>query len=71
MLLLPRPPGPVTFTARAEPGPFPGRSTSRTKAADTIGTAHQWTAHDPAALARRVAHDLKLLWPHLTGPEGP
>ncbi|MEV6478015.1 hypothetical protein [Streptomyces sp. NPDC051657] len=69
LLFLPRPPGPVTFTARAESGSFPGRSTSRTKAADAIGTAHQWTANDPDLLAGRVARDLTLLWPHLTGPE--
>lgn len=69
LLFLPRPPGPVTFTARAESGPFPGKSSSRTKAPDALGTAHQWTANDPDVLAERVTHDIKLLWPHLTGPE--
>ncbi|MFI5634724.1 hypothetical protein ACIA8E_36320 [Streptomyces sp. NPDC051664] len=69
LLFLPRPPAPATFTARAESGSFPGKSTSRTKAADAIGTAHQWTANDPVVLAERVAHDIKLLWPQLTGPE--
>ncbi|MFJ2136884.1 hypothetical protein ACIP4W_39310 [Streptomyces sp. NPDC088846] len=66
---LPAPPAPATFTARITSGSFPHKSTSRTKAADAIGTAHQWTANDPDVLAERVAHDLKLLWPHLTGPE--
>ncbi|MGW3660472.1 hypothetical protein ACWD6R_34640 [Streptomyces sp. NPDC005151] len=66
LLFLPRPPGPATFTARAESGSFPHKSTSRTKAADAIATAHQWTANDPDNLADRVAHDLTLLWPHLT-----
>ncbi|MEV6250627.1 hypothetical protein AB0M38_31270 [Streptomyces sp. NPDC051742] len=70
LLFLPRPPGPVTFTARAESGPFPSQSSSRPKTPDALGTAHQWTANDPDALAERVTHDLKLLWPHLTGPEG-
>ncbi|THA36068.1 hypothetical protein E6R18_01540 [Streptomyces sp. A1277] len=69
LLLLPRPPGPVTFTARAESGPFSGKNTSRTKEADAIGTAHQWTATDPDVLAERVARDLQLLWPHLTTPK--
>jgi hypothetical protein len=69
LLFLPRPPAPATFTARAESGSFPGKSTSRTKAADAIGTAHQWTANDPDVLAERVARDLKLLWPHLTSQE--
>nr|WP_073491792.1 hypothetical protein [Streptomyces phaeoluteigriseus] len=69
LLFLPRPPGPVTFTARVPSGPLPGRSSSRTKAPDAIGTAHQWTANDPDVLAERVTHDLKLLWPHLTRPE--
>ncbi|MGW3661324.1 hypothetical protein ACWD6R_39405 [Streptomyces sp. NPDC005151] len=69
LLFLPRPPAPTTFTARAESGSFPHKSTPRTKAADAIGTAHQWTANDPDVLAGRVARDLKLLWPHLTGPE--
>lgn len=50
-------------------GSFPRKSSSRTKAADAIGTAHQRTANNPDALAERVARDLKLLWPHLTGPE--
>ncbi|MEU5241635.1 hypothetical protein ACH4UR_35585 [Streptomyces lydicus] len=69
LLFLPRPPGPVTFTARAVSGAFPSKSSSRAKAADAIGTAHQWTANDPAVLAERVVYDLKLLWPHLTGSE--
>ena len=70
LLFLPRPPGPATFTARITSGSFPGKGTSRTKAADALGTAHQWTANDPEVLAGRVAHDLKLLWPHLTGQAG-
>ncbi|MFI6729290.1 hypothetical protein [Streptomyces atratus] len=68
LLFLPRPPAPATFTARVTSGSFPSRGTSRTKADDTLGTAHQWSANDPVALAERVARDLKLLWPHLTGP---
>ncbi|MFJ2153984.1 hypothetical protein ACIOHB_35155 [Streptomyces microflavus] len=69
LLFLPRPPTPTTFTARAESGSFPGKSTSRTKATDAIGTGHQWTANDPGVLAERVARDLTLLWPHLTSTE--
>ncbi|MFJ4478782.1 hypothetical protein [Streptomyces xanthochromogenes] len=69
LLFLPRPHGPTTFTARAESGPFPHTSSSRTKAADAIASAHQWTANDPAVLAERVARDLTLLWPHLAGPD--
>ncbi|MFB7411418.1 hypothetical protein ACFCZ2_29990 [Streptomyces sp. NPDC056202] len=69
LLFLPRPPAPVTFTARITSGSFPGQSSSRTKATDALGTAHQWTANDPDVLAERVAHDLKLLWPHLSGLE--
>ncbi|MFJ3581723.1 hypothetical protein ACIPPS_05725 [Streptomyces sp. NPDC090127] len=69
MLFLLRPPGPATFTARAESGPFPSQSGSRPKAPGAIGTAHQWTTHDPEVLAEWPTHDLKLLWPHLTGPE--
>ncbi|NUK03218.1 hypothetical protein, partial [Streptomyces lunaelactis] len=64
------PPAPPTFTARVTSGSFPSKGTSRTRAPDAIGAAHQWTANDPAVLAERVARDLKLLWPHLTGPEG-
>ncbi|MFE7045584.1 hypothetical protein ACFU9X_41105 [Streptomyces atratus] len=45
-------------------------ATSRARAADAIGAAHQWSATDPAVLAERVARDIKRLWPHLTGPEG-
>ncbi|MEU7297676.1 hypothetical protein AB0A76_31520 [Streptomyces exfoliatus] len=67
---VPAPPGPAIFTARITSGSFPGKSSSRTKAPDALGTAHQGTANDPDVLAERVAHDLKLLWPHLTGPEG-
>ena len=69
LLFLPRPSAPATFTARITSGSFPHTGTSRTKAADAIGTAHQWTANDPDVLAERVTHDIKLLWPHLTGPE--
>ncbi|MGI5262529.1 hypothetical protein [Streptomyces angustmyceticus] len=69
LLFLPRPPGPATFTARVTSGSFPRKRTSRTKAADAIGTAHQWTANDPDVLAERVVRDLKLLWPHLAGSE--
>ncbi|MET7542492.1 hypothetical protein [Streptomyces sp. NPDC005507] len=65
----PRPPAPATFTAHVTSGCFPHKSSSRTKAGDAIGTAHPWTANDPDVLAGRVARDLKLLWPHLTGPE--
>ncbi|MCX4791633.1 hypothetical protein OG369_37760 [Streptomyces sp. NBC_01221] len=68
LLFLPRPPAPSTFTARVESGVFPGKSTSRAKDDDALGTAHQWTANDPVVLAERVTRDLKLLWPHLTGP---
>ncbi|WP_331768156.1 hypothetical protein [Embleya sp. NBC_00896] len=38
---------------------------SRTKGADAIGTAHQWTANDPTVPAERVARDLKVPIPHL------
>ncbi|PJN14659.1 hypothetical protein CG724_33845 [Streptomyces sp. CB02120-2] len=69
LLLLPRPPGPATFTARVTSGAFPSKNSSRAKAADALGTAHQWSANDPVVLADRVARDLKLLWPHLTGLE--
>lgn len=65
LLFLPRPSAPSTFTARAETGAFPGKGSSRSKEADALGTAHQWTANDPAVLAARVAGDLKLLVPHL------
>ncbi|WP_413751778.1 hypothetical protein NRF20_00865 [Streptomyces sp. R-74717] len=68
LLFLPRPSAPATFTARVTSGSVPSRGTSRTKADDTLGTAHQRSANDPVALAERVARDLKLLWPHLTGP---
>ncbi|WP_138894524.1 hypothetical protein [Streptomyces chryseus] len=68
LLFLPRPPAPATFTARVTSGSFPSKSSSRTKAADALGTAHQWSANDPVVLAERVARDVKLLWPHLTGP---
>lgn len=70
LLLLPRPSGPATFTARVQSGSFPGKSTSRAKAADAMGAAHQWTANDPAVLAERVATDLKLLYPSLNVAEG-
>uniref|UniRef100_UPI0013E2AE11 hypothetical protein n=1 Tax=Actinacidiphila soli TaxID=2487275 RepID=UPI0013E2AE11 len=66
LLFLPRPPAPTTFTARVTSGSFPRKSTTRTKAADAIGVAHQWTANDPAVLAQRVARDLKVLLPNLT-----
>lgn len=69
LLFLPRPPGPATFTARITSGSFPGTSSSRAKATDALGTAHQWTANDPDNLAARVRNDLELLWPHLTGPD--
>ncbi|MFF3343671.1 hypothetical protein [Streptomyces flavidovirens] len=65
LLFLPRSPGPATFTARVTGGAFPHKSTSRTKAADAIGVAHQWTANDPAVLAARVRRDLMTLLPHL------
>ncbi|MFJ6797051.1 hypothetical protein [Streptomyces sp. NPDC091268] len=65
LLFLPRPPEPATFTARVTGGAFPHKSSSRTKAADTIGVAHQWTANDPAVLAARVRRDLMTLLPHL------
>jgi len=65
LLFLPRPPGPSTFTARVESGAFPMKGKSRTRAADAIGTAHQWTANDPTVLAERVARDLRTLIPHL------
>ncbi|MEV7525612.1 hypothetical protein [Streptomyces sp. NPDC091371] len=68
LLLLTRPPGPETFTACVESGSLPGTSTSRASAADALGTAHQWTANDPAVLARRVARDMRRLWPHFTRP---
>ncbi|MFF8610729.1 hypothetical protein ACF06X_33015 [Streptomyces sp. NPDC015346] len=65
LLFLPRPPGPATFTARVTGGAFPHKSTSRTKAADTIGVAHQRTANDPAVPAARVRRDLMTLLPDL------
>ena len=65
LLFLPRPPGPATFTARVTGGAFPDKSSSRAKAADAIGVAHQWTANDPAVLAARVRRDLTTLLPHL------
>ncbi|MFC8006833.1 hypothetical protein ACFUCH_12165 [Streptomyces olivaceus] len=69
MRFLPRPPGPATFTVRITSGSFPSTSSSRAKATDVLGTAHQWTANDPDVLAGRVKDDLELLWPHLTGPD--
>ncbi|MFF2331697.1 MULTISPECIES: hypothetical protein [unclassified Streptomyces] len=42
----PRPPGPVTLTARVTGGAFPRKTSSRTKAAEAIGVAHQRTAND-------------------------
>ncbi|MFE3205703.1 hypothetical protein [Embleya sp. NPDC059237] len=65
LLFLPRPPAPSTFTARVETGAFPMKGKFRTRGADAIGTAHQWTANDPTFLAERVARDLKILMPHL------
>ena len=65
LLFLPRPPGPVTFTARVTGGAFPSKRFSRTKAAEAIGVAHQWTANDPAVLAARVRRDLMTLLPHV------
>ncbi|MEU6019370.1 hypothetical protein ABZ826_36885 [Streptomyces sp. NPDC047515] len=56
----------MTFTARVTSGSFPSKSSSKTKAPDAIGAAHQWTANDPTVLAERVARDLKTLLPHLT-----
>ncbi|MET8771415.1 hypothetical protein [Streptomyces sp. NPDC004658] len=66
LLFLPRPPGPATFTARVTGGAFPGKGSSRAKAADAVGVAHQWTANDPAVLAARVRRDLTTLLPHLS-----
>lgn len=66
LLFLPRPPAPVAVTARVTSGSFPSKGTSRAKAADAIGAAHQWTANDPAVRAERVARDLKVLLPQLT-----
>lgn len=68
LLFLPRPPGPATLTARVTGGAFPHKSSSRTKTADAIGVAHQWTANDPAVLAERVRRDLTTLLPHLPTP---
>ncbi|MEU9984846.1 hypothetical protein [Streptomyces sp. NPDC050856] len=61
LLFLPRPLGPATFTARVTGGAFPDKSSPRTKAADAIGVAHQWTANDPAVLAARVRRDFTTL----------
>lgn len=68
LLFLPRPPGPVTFTARAESGAFPSRRSSRGKAAGSVAAAHQRTSTNPTVLANRIVHDLRLLWPHLARP---
>ncbi|WP_146075787.1 hypothetical protein [Streptomyces sp. Ru62] len=68
LLFLPRPPGPATFTARVTGGAFPRKGSSRAKAADAVGVAHQWTANDPAVLAARVRRDLTTLLPHLPAP---
>ncbi|MFF4854657.1 hypothetical protein ACFY2N_07135 [Streptomyces rubiginosohelvolus] len=40
LLFLPRPPGLVTFTARAESCLLPGCGTSRVKVADSVASAH-------------------------------
>ncbi|MFJ8747364.1 hypothetical protein ACIRL2_49535 [Embleya sp. NPDC127516] len=55
------------FTARVETGAFPRPGTSRSRRPDALGTAHQWTANDPAALAELAARDLRMLLPRLTG----
>ncbi|WP_327687309.1 hypothetical protein [Streptomyces sp. NBC_00467] len=70
LLFLPRPQGPSTFTARIQSGAFPGRHASRAPEIDASGAAHQWTANDPIVLADRIAHDVRLLWPHLSGLAG-
>ncbi len=49
-------------------GAFPDKNSSRSKAPDAIGVAHQWTANDPAVLAARVRRDLTTLLPHLPAP---
>ncbi|WP_331773325.1 hypothetical protein OG948_59080 (plasmid) [Embleya sp. NBC_00888] len=67
MLFLPRPPGPSTFTVRVESAPLPRPGSSRSRRPDALGTAHQWTANDPTALAERAARDLRMLLPRLTG----
>ncbi|MET9465923.1 hypothetical protein ABZY44_14185 [Streptomyces sp. NPDC006544] len=71
LLFLPPSAGPGDVHRRVTSGSFPSKDSPwATKAADALGAAHQWSANDPVVLADRVVRDLKLLWPHLTGPGG-